>query len=165
MARRVVLAVVLCAAAVVLSGYPFPDPGSGQPIEFNHKLHVDNGLACADCHTRVLEGIRAGRPSIDTCLGCHSEPLTESGEEEKIRQFASEARPIPWARISQLASHVYFSHRRHVVLAKIDCAVCHGEMAQMTVPPRASLVAHTMSFCLDCHRRSGASLDCLDCHR
>jgi menaquinone reductase, multiheme cytochrome c subunit len=160
------LALVLVWCAVFLDGHGSSGAGGvDQYIAFNHKLHVDNGLACVDCHTGVLKGIRAGRPTIETCLGCHSEALTQSAEEEKIRQFAREARQIPWRRLESLPSHVYFSHRRHAGLAKIECEVCHGAMSQMTEPPRAPLVAHPMSFCLDCHNRSAVSVDCLACHR
>jgi menaquinone reductase, multiheme cytochrome c subunit len=166
MPRRSLLAALVLACVMLLDGQALPGaPAVEQPILFNHKLHVDNGASCPDCHTQVLEGMRAGRPSLDTCMGCHSEAQTKSPEEEKIRQFAKDGREIPWKQVYRLPAHVYFSHRRHAGLAKIQCEVCHGAMAEMTAPPTAPLVVHTMGFCLDCHRRSNASVDCLACHR
>ena len=42
------------------------------------------------------------------------------------------------------------------------CAMCHGDLTQMTVAER--VVDHTMGFCIDCHKQRGASNDCLTCH-
>jgi hypothetical protein len=60
---------------------------------------------------------------------------------------------------------VYFSHRRHVGIGKLECGACHGDIAVSQHPPSRALVRITMEFCLDCHRAKGQSLDCVACHR
>lgn len=139
---------------------------SGQPIAYNHRLHTqDLSIPCTTCHQGVETGERAGRPHLATCLECHESPVTENPEEHKIQQFAGSGREIPWERLTWIPDHVYFSHRRHVAVAQIECGVCHGPMEMQTTPPRRPLKSLRMSVCMDCHRKTGASVDCNACHR
>lgn len=139
-----------------------------QPIRFSHRTHTRD-LTCEGCHQRVTEGAAAGMPGLDTCLACHQEPRSSSAqgqkEEAKIGMYARTTREIPWVRLTSLASHTFFSHRRHVAIAKVECAACHGEIAQAVEPPPRPLVRLTMARCMDCHRQRQASVDCLACHR
>jgi hypothetical protein len=98
-------------------------------------------------------------------MTCHSQPMTESPEEEKIRQFAKQNQPLPWQQVNQLPKHVYFSHRTHAVSKGIACTVCHGAMDKATVPPQAPLMKWKMDTCLACHKKSNAIQDCDGCHR
>jgi hypothetical protein len=136
-----------------------------QPIAFNHRLHVEgNGLECVECHAYVLTQTFAGLPSLERCLECHETAVTDSAEEEKLRELAAWGETLVWKRLYEMPDHVYSSHRRHVVAGGIDCAECHGPVAATTRPPARPLRALTMDFCMDCHRRRGASNDCLACH-
>ena len=54
-----------------------------------------------------------------------------------------------------------FNHAPHI-RANVDCATCHGNMAEQTVAERN--VDHTMGFCVNCHNERKASNDCLTCH-
>jgi hypothetical protein len=141
------------------------NPPIFQPIKYNHKLHIDNGLTCTDCHQNVYKGQRATLPSIDVCMSCHEEPLTDSKEEAKIREYAESKGEIPWRRILLLGDHVYFSHMRHVSLGGIDCVDCHGEMSKMEAPPERPLRKMEMEDCIKCHRERGVTEDCNACHR
>ena len=58
-----------------------------QPISFNHKKHVAQGLDCDHCHPYFKEHTFSGLPTVSTCLECHKEPLTQNPEEEKIRKY------------------------------------------------------------------------------
>ncbi len=60
---------------------------TGQPISFNHKKHVEQGLECDACHRFYKTQVFSGLPDLNTCLECHKEPVTKSSEEERIRQF------------------------------------------------------------------------------
>ena len=128
-----------------------------QPIRFNHQVHVKKE-PCTTCHRTVLTGEVAGRPDLSICMECHTNPVTESPEEEKLRQLAGEHRPLRWERLYQVPKHVRFSHQRHVAVGKIDCANCHGDIAGTTAPAAQPLVQINMAFCLDCHRSSGLRL-------
>jgi len=136
-----------------------------QPIAFNHKKHTDNDLECSACHETVQHSAVAGRPKLATCLLCHETALTQSAEEEKLRQYAQRQEEIPWQRLFTLPEHVYFSHQTHVVAGKLECQVCHGDIAQMTMPPTRAPMNLTMDNCIACHTMRQASTDCNACHR
>ncbi len=136
-----------------------------QPIKFNHKKHVDMGIGCDTCHIYVKEQPFAGLPKIEICLGCHEAPITKSAEEEKIRDFKKRDIELRWTKLTNLPDYVYFSHRRHVGIAKLDCKGCHGDIAEMPVPPERALVSLKMGDCIDCHRKKKAKTDCIYCHR
>lgn len=154
----------LLAVAFVL-GACQQAPPVAQPIQFNHQVHLSSGLNCPTCHTTVEQAVPAGVPTLETCMMCHQGALTESPEEEKVRQFAQRNESIPWRRIYQLPDHVYFSHRRHVVTGGVACAVCHGAVESLVVPAAYPMVKHSMDWCLTCHEARGATADCVHCHR
>jgi hypothetical protein len=136
-----------------------------QPVAYNHKKHVDLGLECAFCHTGIAEGkARAGFPPLEVCAACHA------GEEENprtksVREHVSNNKPIPWKKIYNVPGHVYFSHRRHTGLAKLDCAVCHGDMSKTESPVTEQAVKISMDRCTICHEQMRVTNDCLSCHR
>ncbi len=135
-----------------------------QPISFNHKKHMEQGLQCDTCHPYSETQIFAGMPTVATCMECHKEPITKSPEEEKIRQFAAKGKEISWKRIYSEPDHVFFSHRRHVVLGKLPCQTCHGNIAERERPPTKPWVDMTMSWCMNCHTKKKVTNDCLECH-
>ena len=135
-----------------------------QPISFNHKKHLEQGLECDACHRFYKTEAFSGLPGLNTCIECHKEPVTKSPEEEKIRQFQKKGEVIPWKRVYQEPDHVFFSHRRHVVLGKLQCQACHGNIGQRETPPAKPWVKMTMSWCMDCHKKNKVTNDCLACH-
>jgi len=169
---RIRLFGVIIVVAIVVAGFAgtrvlsFFGPNVQQPIQFNHALHVEEvDLECTDCHQYVTTEEFAGRPSLEICSGCHEDPLTESSEEALLTEYIQNSEEIPWRRIYLLPDHVYYSHRRHVTVAGLECNVCHGEIALTSEPPRKPLKKLTMGFCLGCHEAEGASTDCNACHR
>jgi hypothetical protein len=135
-----------------------------QPIAFNHGLHKEAGVECSDCHRYAETEHFAGRPVLEVCLECHEEALTDSREEAKIREYASQNAEIPWERLYQMPDHVFFTHRRHVAGAGIQCETCHGRIGETAKPPLKPLKTLTMGNCMDCHRKNKADNDCLACH-
>lgn len=162
---------VLTAAVVLilLGGGVFVaqrlEPAVRQPIQFNHAKHKAQGVECSVCHPNVEEQAFAGLPKLETCMLCHSAPQTESPEEQKVRQFAESGKQIPWQRVYRVPGHAFFSHRRHVVLAKVECETCHGPISTAVAPPPRPLVNQSMSWCIACHAKRQASVDCTACHR
>ena len=137
-----------------------------QPVQFNHKLHVaDQGIDCVECHQYVMKNRKATLPAKEVCADCHSEPQGSSSEEQKLVALLASNEELKWQRVYVLPEHVYFSHFRHVTLGQIGCQNCHGEMKDLTVPPRRPATGIIgMDFCLNCHRERRASSDCLACH-
>ena len=127
-------------------------PGPRQPIPFSHAHHAGEfAIPCQYCHSGTDRSGVAGVPSVELCMGCHSQfSLDYDQEFEGIRilkehwghSYTSEngshalqprdpakARPIEWLQIHRLPEHVQFQHNRHVA-AGIDCNQCHGNLRQ-----------------------------------
>ena len=163
-----VLTLVAMAAAIGLVASTQQPPGD--PIaDFNHRIHIESELECADCHVGVETAARAGVPSVEICAECHEDPedsMVRSENGKRILASVLEHEEMWWPSVYWLPDHVVFSHRRHVAIGEIDCKDCHGDMASATtLPSEAVHEILTMDGCLKCHERSGASLDCAACHR
>ena len=131
-----------------------------QPIAFPHAKHQTT--ACAVCHRGAATETRAGIPEIALCGKCHATPPASAAAAWNV---ATATRAIGWVQITHVPAHVMFSHRRHVTLARLDCASCHGAMRERSTPPGRAPVRLTMTTCLSCHRDEGAAEDCAACHR
>lgn len=156
----------LVAVSAVVAMRPHRASGSvRQPISFSHRSHVeDNALACSTCHQFYEKEAFSGLPSAEDCAVCHLEAQGKSAEELKLVRLLKAGAPLDWRPLFQQPSHVYYSHRRHVIAGKLDCGVCHGAIAKSTEPPlRVQNLG--MQDCIDCHRRQGVSEDCTTCHR
>ena len=139
------------------------------PIPFNHQKHLAAELTCAACHVHAESQAFAGIPAVNDCLECHAAVGIETPGltkiEPQLKQIAERGEEIPWKKVHRLAGHVYFSHRRHVTQAKLECAVCHGDMSTVTSPVVRQAIPITMERCLECHRQQQVTTDCLACHR
>ena len=136
---------------------------SDQPIAYSHKQHLALGLHCLDCHSSADTGAAATIPSVRKCMLCHAKIAASKPEIQKLAAYAGGKREVPWRRVYGFAPEalVKFQHAPHF-RAKIDCAVCHGDMTQATTAE--PLVKHNMGTCLNCHRQYKASEDCAACH-
>jgi hypothetical protein len=155
-----------------------PDtPGPVQPIQFSHKHHAGTyKIDCNYCHAGTDVSAAAGVPSVELCMGCHSQFPKEYDELEGIRTLKehwAEKKPIEWEQIHRLPEHVQFQHRAHLN-AGFECQTCHGAVEEMD---KVHLTEDTiwwpwllpsqkleMGWCIDCHRQNGASQDCYACH-
>ena len=145
--RRALAAGIVTIVAAVVWIAALPAAPISQPIAFPHARH--QAIGCAVCHQGAAKTTRAGIPDANFCAKCHTTlPKT-----------------IAWTQVTHVPSHVMFSHRRHVTLARLDCTSCHGEMRDRRTPPGRAAVRLTMTTCLSCHRHEGASEDCASCHR
>jgi c(7)-type cytochrome triheme protein len=98
-------------------------------------------------------------------MGCHTYIATDSQKIHKLAEYWEKQEPIPWVRVNQQPSYVYFNHASHVA-AGVGCGSCHGDVADMTVAE--PVVNMNMGFCLDCHaeqENKDALYDCAVCHR
>ncbi|MBI3997001.1 MAG: cytochrome c3 family protein [Candidatus Omnitrophica bacterium] len=138
-------------------------------IPFPHKTHVDAGLTCTTCHATADSQSFAGLPAVRDCLDCHAAvgadtPLLAQVTPQ-LEQAASRKEELPWKQVYQVPAHVYFSHQRHVTLARLDCEVCHGQVKKLTSPVVRQDVAISMERCVTCHQQQRVTADCLACHR
>lgn len=136
---------------VLFAGLESGQSETNQPIQFNHRVHVKKE-PCKTCHRFYETRQVAGRPDLFICMECHTNPVTDKAEEEILRKLADDGQPLRWKRLTRLPPHVRFSHQRHIVVGKVECAACHGAIAQTTAPPDEPLVTIDMNFCQDCHR-------------
>lgn len=144
-----------------------------QPIAFSHRKHVmEQGLVCKNCHLGASTQIYAGIPQTDTCVNCHVillriKPAKLVGKPElaKLKQYIVSSQGIPWHQVYTEPGYIFFSHRRHVAVAKLECAKCHGDIAHLNAPPTRVLVTQSMNWCVSCHQQRHASQDCISCHR
>jgi c(7)-type cytochrome triheme protein len=162
--RRTALVVALLAAGVGAFILARRLTAVRQPIAYNHKKHIAAGLECAVCHEGIGEKrVHAQLPRTEVCMTCHG--AEDNPKTKAIRDYAAANREIPWQRVYRVPAHVYFSHERHVGIANLDCAVCHGNMAEKETPVTTQAVPIKMDRCIACHRQKGVASDCLACHR
>ncbi len=139
----------------------FP-PSIQQPLSFNHAVHEEFG--CVTCHEGVETQVRATLPEFDLCMMCHDEPPVTDPAEIEMWGRAVDTEHIDWKRLRTLDDHTYFSHRRHVGMADLECATCHGDMGSQTTPPTRALKPMSMKICMDCHTKENITNDCASCH-
>lgn len=139
-----------------------------QPISFNHKKHTQNNVPCTYCHRYYQTSRTAGIPGKAVCRTCHEDVIYLTAEKEKIRNYLSGPSPIPWQQVYRAASHVFFSHRLHVVSGGLACENCHGKVAEMDQPLTEQTVPLKMQTCISCHEKVSSidnPYECIRCHR
>jgi hypothetical protein len=135
--------------------------GQQQPVPYSHKTHLALGLKCESCHKNADPGESMGFPAESLCMGCHQAIKADSPHIEKVAAAASEKKPLPWVRVYQLPTYVYFSHRVHTAAAA-TCDSCHGAVRELEVMTKE--VQHNMRSCMACHAATKARMDCKACH-
>lgn len=140
-----------------------PLPAPAQPLAFSHKTHVGQAsIKCQDCHPIRDPGFQAGLPKETVCMGCHVTVKKDSPEIQKLAAAAKSKTPLPWARVYTVPEYVWFSHAVHVTDAKLECAGCHGPVAEREVLFKEKPT--NMFSCMSCHSQRGANNGCDVCH-
>ena len=159
----IALPILLVATALAVS---FRTPAVTQPVAFNHRKHTEQlKIACQLCHQYDATGAHAGLPSAQTCVMCHQVRQGTSPEAARLTVLLARGDPLRFNKLFHLPPYVYFTHRRHVGIAKLPCEKCHGAIALTERPPERPLVGIRMRVCLGCHQDKGQSVDCVACHR
>ena len=159
---------VVVIVLILLIASATSDAAVEQPIAFNHNKHVniaEDGIQCQFCHVGVYDSPVAGIPSVEKCMGCHGHIATDNPEIVTLTEYWENQEPIPWQRVNEQPSFVYFNHSSHVS-SGVTCGSCHGDVGNMTVAEK--VVDMNMGFCLDCHAKQDnkdALYDCAVCHR
>jgi hypothetical protein len=139
-----------------------PEEAPKQPIAFSHAYHAGTlKLACAGCHVNPKPGEMMTFPAEAKCMACHATAKTESAEIQRLAKFAADRKKVPWVRVYQIPTYVFWSHQTHLE-AGGKCADCHGAVEKMTNMYRE--VAMNMGACMSCHAKKQVSNDCQFCH-
>jgi len=146
------------------AGYPALQIGPRQPIPFSHRIHAGvKQIDCRFCHTGVERSQDAGMPPVEKCFFCHDYVIPNHPEIRKEKSYLDAKKPVPWVRVFWTPEFVFFRHEPHVAWARLDCSHCHGDVKSMD---RLQRLDFQMGFCIACHRKMNAELDCwLGCHR
>jgi hypothetical protein len=165
--RRPLLISGCCLLSVLLFLYlfyigPFADIGPEQPIPFSHQVHSGvKQIQCEFCHPYVRRSKHPGIPPVEKCLYCHKYIIANHPQIKKEHGYFNTRTPTPWRKANYLAEHVVFNHERHIK-KNIVCSECHGAVETMD---RIKGVYFKMGFCIECHKKKKANLDCwLGCH-
>jgi len=127
-------ALVLAAAAALADA----------PAIFSHKLHLEQGAGCADCHN-VAAGASLA-PTAESCSQCHEQPMLG-------------AKPASPPRRLKLV----FDHPKHA--ASLECKSCHAAVETDAEAPGKAVLAP--ADCFRCHEESGVATPenaCAACH-
>jgi hypothetical protein len=153
------LALLLWWGELVIFPYSI---GPKQPLPFSHRVHAgDREISCLFCHAYADQSQDAGMPEVSKCLLCHNVIIRDFSPVQELRSYAERQEPVPWERVYQVPDYVRFNHQVHLT-ASVDCGECHGDVKKMdriAIPQPI-----VMGFCLDCHRKKQASVDCTACH-
>lgn len=165
--------------SLLLTGCPQPREGyaPSQPIPFSHYKHAgQHEISCQYCHTAPAMGRHSSVPSLDICMNCHRMVRTDSPYIQQLTQAYNEGKPINWVKVHDLPDFAYFNHQPHVAYflknqegnaepGRIEgvCANCHGQVNQMDVVSTQN--EFNMGWCVNCHRKHEAPLNCTTCHR
>jgi hypothetical protein len=138
-----------------------------QPIAFPHDLHAGtNKIPCMYCHSSADRSVDAGIPSVQVCAGCHipgGQPMVRADRPgvKQLVAYWQNKQSIPWVRIHDLPDHVHFPHMRHIK-AGLECQTCHGQVQEMKKVEQVAPLQ--MGWCLECHKKRKARVDCAVCH-
>jgi hypothetical protein len=157
------MVVAILAMLFLYYGAPRRNIGPAQPIPFSHRVHAGvKAIDCRFCHPFVERSENAGLPEMEKCYYCHEYIIPLHPEIRKEKQFYQTGTPVPWVQVFYVPDFVKFWHLPHIRWAKLDCVECHGDVRAMD---RLKPVDFQMEFCVGCHQKLNAQLDCwLACH-
>ena len=164
--QAITLTTICCVLVLAFLYFFYMSPatviGVEQPIPFSHRLHPGHkAIQCEFCHPYVSYSNHPGLPPVEKCLYCHNYIIANHPQILKEHRYYDTNTPTPWREVFYLSEHVLFNHQRHIK-KEIACKECHG-----VVEAQDRLKGHRfkMGFCIKCHRRMEANIDCwLACH-
>ena len=150
-----------------------PVPDEREPRRFGHDLYDEEAVEEARVvrpYALTRGRTRPGRSDLPLealvrVVAGATDPVgtAERRRIQRITQLREQGLDLQWQRVYGYPeeAHVRFNHAPHI-RAKVECATCHGNLAEQTVAQRS--VEHSMGFCVNCHTERLASIDFLTCH-
>jgi hypothetical protein len=131
-----------------------------QVIKFDHKFHVkDQGIACADCHTKAAGSTSSKdnlNPLMQDCASCHD---VKDDKKCDVCHINGKYEPLKATQ-----KELTFSHKFHVTDQKKKCAECHTGIEQVKYAKESPTAFPPMEVCATCHDRKNATMNCEACH-
>jgi hypothetical protein len=93
-------------------------------VYFDHSIHVNKGIGCADCHGRVDQmplTHRVASLQMEWCLACHRDPTARLRPPDEIFDMAWVPPPDQEARGRELAEFYHTPDERLLT----SCSTCH----------------------------------------
>jgi hypothetical protein len=90
-------------------------------VYFNHAIHVNKGIGCAECHGRVdrMPAVEQVQPlTMGWCLDCHRNPKPRLRPRSEITNMAWQP-PADGAALAEELAKAYDVH------ARTNCTTCH----------------------------------------
>ncbi len=148
-------------------------PNPERTIFFNHKLHLNNKIACDHCHRDIGESEEPGTsfmPTMKLCFGCHDGIKAKDQCElcHGDRITLNDIHPADWRRThADLAVHDR-DRCRECHSGENDCQACHqGDNLTGHIHDLNYMFTHGLDAgsgeidCTKCHDRR---LFCVNCH-
>ncbi|WP_372365912.1 cytochrome c3 family protein [Candidatus Uabimicrobium sp. HlEnr_7] len=140
-------------------------------VYFSHKRHITNKISRYFLfNTSATDSSGVEQTKYLESLAI-SEDLKTAFQENKM-QISEDARveaqdKDEWWIIDPAKDQPYSITKegKHIKVSKVglDCTECHGKVEYMDIPRK--LPSLRMGWCVQCHTKKGASLDCVTCHK
>lgn len=143
------LMVVGCALIYTTDRYLF---------KFTHKTHIENEIACEQCHTDISKSKSASDnnlPKKDACKDCHE-------VDNKDQCNLCHARSDKARKLKQRGTDLIFSHELHVKDNGMECKSCHINVNDST--KSTDKLIPKMETCQECHDTKSPNSNCEQCH-
>lgn len=166
--RAIALAAILLVVVGVTSAWLYrnsdwmQDVGEApwQPVPFSHRHHAGAlQIDCLYCHYTAETDAKAGYPTGELCMTCHSQLWTEADMLRPVRETVAQGERIVWNKVTNVADFVFFNHAIHVQKG-VGCTTCHGAIQTQALTHETH--AYSMQWCVDCHRDPAPYLRPLD---
>lgn len=125
---------------------------------FSHAAHINMGIDCSQCHTRVDssdKGTDSLLPVMDACRECH-----DIDEAETCGLCHSDAEN-PAALEPVIDYSPKFNHAAHISIG-VECESCHEGISLSDSSSTVHLPL--MDPCMACHDGETADRSCITCH-
>ena len=140
-----------------------------EPFKFSHKMHMEQGMQCVECHKDPESDSYTAMPSLESCTMCHFDLMTGSEADEKfVNQYVLPGKEIPWEEY-----RTETGRKRSEAHDFFDCSSCHIDMdGRVKSPPYYENIltgyskqTMKMDECERCHAKLDASNACYVCHK
>ncbi len=157
----IILSVLIVIAGISMSqfsGNYWKGEDRSSKIKFSHKFHLEQSIACIDCHTDATGSTSSNDKLLgdhNSCSSCHQEQIDSDCEFCHIKKDEYEGFINP-------IREIIFSHKQHLELDDVNCETCHRNLQEVEYAEERNMPK--MADCNQCHNDTKASSICENCH-